>query len=240
LAGGLGTPPADGQVLAGLRVRLVAACACDCAEPEQRECRATTAPADRPANGRDEELAAAREALRRAQQSAASLAAEREALRKDLEKARKEREEVFKWAVELTDKLHQNANDLTKLKARNIQLMQDLEKYKAILRDGEQLSRQLPGLQLPRRQLPTRELPRVEGKVVTVADAGLVEISIGSDSGLRQGDRLDVYRSEKGVTTYLSGIVLVEVVPDRAVGKIIPELRRGEIRKGDSVSTLLH
>ena len=54
-------------------------------------------------------------ALTATQNSAATATGERDQLRKDLAEARKQREEQFRMAVELTDALHQNANDLTTL-----------------------------------------------------------------------------------------------------------------------------
>ena len=71
--------------------------------------------------------------------------------------------------------------------------------------------------------------------VVNVGDKDLVEISIGDDDGILVGHQLDVYRDD----VYLGKVVVVKTSPDRAVAKIIPEYKKGTIRKGDSVTTKL-
>ena len=46
---------------------------------------------------------------------------------------------------------------------------------------------------------------------------------------------MEVYRKN----TYVGRVEIVKVEPDRAVAKIIPEFRRGIIKKGDRVATKL-
>lgn len=77
--------------------------------------------------------------------------------------------------------------------------------------------------------------PRVGGTVVAVGDKNLIEISIGGDDGILVGHQLDVYRDD----AYLGKVVIVKTSPDRAVAEIIPEFKRGTIRKGDRVATKL-
>jgi len=168
------------------------------------------------------------EALTKTEAAAKATTDERDLLRKHLAEARKEREDEFNKAVELTDALHQNANDLTTLKARNITLVQDLQKYKDLLarqgitQDIDVLLQKLP--------------PAVSGQVMTSAGSGgLIEISLGADAGLRKGDRLEVSRTGAGGPTYLGRVEVVELVPDRAVCRIIPEYQKGAIQRGDSV-----
>jgi hypothetical protein len=69
-----------------------------------------------------------------------------------------------------------------------------------------------------------------------VREGGLIEVSLGSDEGLRRGHKLDVYRLTGG---YLGRAEVVDTNPDRAVARIIPEFRQGIIRKGDRVATKL-
>jgi hypothetical protein len=77
--------------------------------------------------------------------------------------------------------------------------------------------------------------PKVEGEVVTVGEKNLIEISIGEDDGILVGHQLDVYRDD----AYLGKVKVVKTSPDRAVAEIIPEFKRGTIRKGDRVATKL-
>lgn len=171
-------------------------------------------------------------ALTATQNAAAAATGERDQLRKDLAEARKQREEQFRMAVELTDALHQNANDLTTLKAKNVTLVQDLQKYKDLLarqgmtQDIDVLLQKLP--------------PAVSGQVMAAGGGGLIEISLGADDGLKKGDRLEVYRTGgAGGATYLGRVEVVEAVPERSVCKIIPEYQKGAIQKGDRVASKL-
>lgn len=171
-------------------------------------------------------------ALTATQNAAAAATGERDQLRKDLAEARKQREEEFRKAVELTDALHQNANDLTTLKQRNTTLVQDLQKYKDLLaRQG--MTQDIDVL--------LRKLPPAVGGEVTMAggSGGLIEISLGSDDGLKKGDRLEVYRTGAAGSTYLGKVEVVEAVPERSVCKIIPEYQKGAIQKGDRVASKL-
>ncbi|MHB8863861.1 MAG: hypothetical protein ACYC6N_15770 [Pirellulaceae bacterium] len=77
--------------------------------------------------------------------------------------------------------------------------------------------------------------PKVDGVVINVGDKELIEISIGDDDGILVGHQLDVYRDD----AYLGKVKIVKTSPDRAVAEIIPEFKRGTIRKGDRVATKL-
>jgi hypothetical protein len=69
--------------------------------------------------------------------------------------------------------------------------------------------------------------------VLEVSGKDLIEISIGADDGLKVGHALDVYRG----STYLGRIVIRKTGPDRAVGQVLRELQRGQIKRGDRVTT---
>jgi len=70
----------------------------------------------------------------------------------------------------------------------------------------------------------------------------LIEISLGSDDGLKRGHEMTVYRSGlqgNQRPRFLARIRLVSVTPDRAVGQVIESSRNGVIQKGDNVTTKL-
>ena len=75
--------------------------------------------------------------------------------------------------------------------------------------------------------------PNVKGVVVTVGEKNLIEISVGGDDGILVGHKLDVYREG----AYLGKVIVLKTSPDRAVAEIIPDFKRGTIRKGDRVAT---
>jgi len=77
--------------------------------------------------------------------------------------------------------------------------------------------------------------PRVDGIVTNVGEKTLIEVSIGSDDGLRAGHTLEVFRNN----AYLGRVEVTQLEPDRAVCRIIPEYRKGIIKRGDRVATKL-
>ncbi len=81
--------------------------------------------------------------------------------------------------------------------------------------------------------------PRVEGTITDIRPDGMVEINIGRDDGLLQGHKLHVYRDNGGVQSYLGRIEIINVKPGKAVGKIMPEYRSGNILKNDNVTAYL-
>lgn len=75
----------------------------------------------------------------------------------------------------------------------------------------------------------------VEGQITEVdAKAGLVTISIGSDSGLSKGNTLEVYRLQPE-PKYLGTIMLLDVRHHQAVGKPVSN-QKVQIQKGDKVA----
>ncbi|MCA9024929.1 MAG: hypothetical protein KDA86_06930 [Planctomycetaceae bacterium] len=68
-----------------------------------------------------------------------------------------------------------------------------------------------------------------------------VEISVGSDDGVRKNHVLDVYSSaaNSGKTRYLGKVRITHVTPDRAVGYVIESAKNGIIQRGDNVTTRL-
>jgi serine/threonine protein kinase/WD40 repeat protein len=95
-----------------------------------------------------------------------------------------------------------------------------------------------PSDDIPRSEPGSQSAPmpavKLEGMVTDSGEGELVEISIGSDDGLRRGDLLDVIRDK----TYLGRISVVRLSPDKAVCRI--ESRQGEIRRGDRVTTQIN
>ena len=79
------------------------------------------------------------------------------------------------------------------------------------------------------------DLPQfaVQGTVEVVREGndGLLMISIGSDDGLTEHNKLNVRRGD----SYLCKIEVVTLEPNRAVCKVLPEYRQGVIMEGDDV-----
>ena len=75
--------------------------------------------------------------------------------------------------------------------------------------------------------------PMVEGKVLAVNQNDMVELSIGSDDGMKAGHTLDVFRA----TSYLGKVEVLTTATDRSVGKILPSYKKGIIQRGDNVTS---
>ncbi|HEV3142413.1 MAG TPA: hypothetical protein VGZ47_00855 [Gemmataceae bacterium] len=74
----------------------------------------------------------------------------------------------------------------------------------------------------------------LKGVIKDVKD-GLAVISIGSDSGLEKGQKLEVYRLQP-TPAYLGTMTIVEIKAHSAVGKVAPASSKVTIEKGDEVS----
>jgi len=75
----------------------------------------------------------------------------------------------------------------------------------------------------------------IRGMVTEVRPRGIIEISIGSDSGLVKGHQLDVIRDRDGRSSYVGKIEITETAPDRAVASVLPAFRRGVVQRDDEV-----
>lgn len=159
------------------------------------------------------------------QETLAGMRTELGTLRESVRKVEQEKEQAFAEVVKLSDELFQAQGELRRVNQRNQQLAQDVARQKQVLeRNGLTGFESLDGLP-----------PQVDGVILASSGNDLVEISLGSDDGLVQGHRLDVYRSDR----YLGRIEVIRTAPDKAVAKIIPEFRKGKIEKEDRVATRL-
>jgi len=163
------------------------------------------------------------EAAKVAQDRLATLEKETGDLRNTLKTERQRLDKMFLNVVDLTDKLNQAESLRQNLDEVNRQAMQQMSQMKMVLdRNG-----------LAPDSLVAHIPPKVEGEVVNVSEKDLLEISIGSDDGLKPGHKLDVYRGNQ----YLGRIVVKKTDPDKAVGQVMRELQRGQIKRGDRVTT---
>jgi phage host-nuclease inhibitor protein Gam len=133
------------------------------------------------------------------------------------------RDDAFRQVTKATSDLHLTAGQLQQLQERNAQIVQDLANKTAMLRES--------GL-----DLNAAVVPRVRGKVsFTERRNGvqLIEITIGSDDGVRPEMTVDVFRGAR----YLGRAKILRADPDRAVGQLLREFQQGQIQEGDDVAT---
>ena len=162
-------------------------------------------------------------ALQTAQSNLSRLKDEVDELRKNIRTAQLDRDNQFQEVIRKTDLLNQAISEKEILQVREKQLLDQVGRMTAVL-DKNELTEFDPIIDIP---------PPLEGRVVEVGASNLVEISVGSDDGIRKGHELDVSRGDR----YLGRIVIVEAFANRAVGEIVPELRKGRIQRGDRVFT---
>jgi hypothetical protein len=152
------------------------------------------------------------------------------------------RDAEFNLRLKLEDQLHSLQLDLDAARQKNKVLLSDISTLRQAL--------EAAGLSSDVKELAGRGSPppAVEGIVQDVkapkrqGASELVEISLGSDQGLKRGHEMTVYRSglNKGAQgKYLAKIVIVNTYPDKAVGAVIESSRNGVIQKGDNVTTKL-
>lgn len=149
-------------------------------------------------------------------------------LRDNIKVAQQDRDTQFGEVVRLTDVLNTTTGDLRVRTERVGQLVDQVAAQKLVM-DKLGVTVFTPVQQIE---------PKVDGIVLAVGDAAakdLIEISLGSDDGLKEGHKMEVFRG----ATYLGRIVIIKTEANRAVGRVIPEYRKGIIKKDDRVTTRL-
>lgn len=167
-------------------------------------------------------------AVNATQENNQRLAEEVSKLRTDIRTNEKARDEAFATTLKATEALHQTTGELQNSIERNRQLTDQVSGMTRVM-DANGIDPNTP---------PDAVTPTVDGLVSQVrqaAGAQLVEITIGSDDGLKQGNTVEVYRGGR----YLGRLEIVKTSPDRAVGRVERRYQQGQIQEGDRVATRL-
>lgn len=141
--------------------------------------------------------------------------------------ALKERDDISSRLTTASVQLLQSEAELKRLKEQLLQVNKQYTDALAVL--------QLFGLNADPEYY---KVATVQGVVTAVRSNGLVEISIGSDDGVRKGGLLRVIRADG--TMYLGQIEVLETQPDRAVCRIVPGTQQGAVQPGDKVRSDLN
>lgn len=154
-----------------------------------------------------------------------SIRKEESDLRADIRQANQLTDDELKKATAAEDKLNIATGQLTDLKQRNDQLALDVAKAKLLLsKVGMTIEDAANG-----------QPPAVHGRIIALDKDNHVEITLGTDDGLRLGNTLEIYRGDK----YLGRMQVLEAEPHRAIGKVMKEYQQDVIRNGDEVATRL-
>jgi septal ring factor EnvC (AmiA/AmiB activator) len=162
------------------------------------------------------------------QQSNQQLMAEVGGLRGEIREAQTDRDASFAATVAATEAAHQVRNQLETVAERHQDLTERVADMTAVIR--------AEGLDPNARAGDVK--PKVDGVVSRVQRRGgtmRVEITIGSDDGLKPGHTVEVFRGDR----YLGRIVILTTDPDRAVGQVDRNFQQGPIQEGDRVATRL-
>lgn len=150
-------------------------------------------------------------------------------LRNTFRDTQKKWSQLFDDYVKETDKSHDLALKLSSLESVSLELVKQYEASVQVLKQF--------GLK-PNPELYTGVPPfQVAGRITEVRSTGMVEITIGEDSGLVKGHQLDVYRKADGRDVYLGVVEVVLTEPDKAACKILPEYRKGTVQVDDIVTS---
>ncbi|HTQ40469.1 MAG TPA: hypothetical protein VMJ32_15700 [Pirellulales bacterium] len=171
---------------------------------------------------KEADLAANTNALHVAQNNLSNLTDEVQKLRSEIAASQKETDEQIKKATDFADKLSVANGVLANLQERNTELAMDVSKAKMILKGlGMTIDDPADASRIP-----------VAG-IITAVSHTKVELSIGTDDGVRVGQELDIYRGDK----YVGKVQVMEVKADTAVASILSEFQQYPIQKGDNVGS---
>ncbi len=155
-----------------------------------------------------------------------ALAGEVTELRTRIRNTMQDRDKLFKTALDATEELHKANNEYNTARERNEQLTKQTAGMTAVM----------TAKGIDPNTDPTGVVPTVEGVVSRIerkAGSQMVEVTIGSDDGLKVGNLLEVFRGDK----YLGRIEIIHTSPDKAVGRVDRKFQQGQIQEDDRVAT---
>jgi hypothetical protein len=160
------------------------------------------------------------------------------ATREELKKATKTVEDLRVQIAKQQATVDEQVTRTAKLAGK----LHEIESLKEIADERKaQLEKQVANARLLLKQhglaiesLPRDHVPTAGGVVTAVADDS-IEVTLGGDDGVQMGHFLEVYRNDE----YLGRVQVISVKPDRSVGRVIREFKRGDIQPGDRVATRL-
>ncbi len=149
-------------------------------------------------------------------------------LRDEVRDNQKGRDLAFTAALEATEDLQSIRNDLEVAQEMTRSLVGDNSRMASLLRSNN----------LNPATSVDDIVPRVNGVVSRTQrkdGVQLVEISIGSDDGIRVGQTVEVFNGTK----YKGRVEILKTSPDRAVGRVDVRYQQGPIQENDRVATRL-
>jgi predicted RNase H-like nuclease (RuvC/YqgF family) len=173
-----------------------------------------------------EDIKDIKERLVEKEQRIAELEKEKDNLKLVKEEAIKDREE----AKEEQQRLELALSDLQGEMAEKEKLLQKSEKE---LSEARMIIKSVQDSGVSITSLFQRTKP-MNGQIVAVSrEVDLVMLSVGEDEGVAKGDKFTVYRGSQ----FIGQVVVEEPYKDMSAARIIKDMTKKEIQKGDSVTT---
>jgi hypothetical protein len=148
-------------------------------------------------------------------------------LKAEIDKIITDRNDQRRKVITLTDNLNGMLSRESDLKSERSKLQQSSTYFQAKAEMAESALKTAGITDFD--DVPPADL---KGVVLEVGSNQSVVVSIGKDDGLREGHKLEVYRSGQ----YLGRIQIGLVEDDKATGQILTSFRKGYIQAGDKVA----
>ena len=149
-------------------------------------------------------------------------------LRDEIRENQTGRDRAFTAALEATEDLQAIRNDL--------EVAQEMSR--SLIADNSRMASNLRANNLDPATSVDDIVPRVNGVISRTQrkdGVQLVEISIGSDDGIRVGQTVEVFNGTK----YKGRVEILKTSPDRSVGRVDVRYQQGPIQENDRVATRL-
>ncbi len=149
-------------------------------------------------------------------------------LRDEIRENQTGRDRAFTAALEATEDLQAIRNDL--------EVAQEMSR--SLVADNSRMASNLRANNLDPATSVDDIVPRVNGVISRTQrkdGVQLVEISIGSDDGIRVGQTVEVFNGTK----YKGRVEILKTSPDRSVGRVDVRYQQGPIQENDRVATRL-
>jgi hypothetical protein len=150
----------------------------------------------------------------------ASLLKEKQTLAEQAKQASIARDEMANTLSQKLQSLLEATNELQRVKDKQIEMGKKLTDAQAVL-----------SMFALSNTPDAYKVPAVNGHVLAVTGTGLLELSVGSDDGVKKGAVFRLIRADG--TMYLGQAEVVKVDTNRAVGRVVGQL--GAINRGDLV-----
>ena len=165
-------------------------------------------------------------ALKIAVDTAEKLRVAVDGLRTEVRATQEARDAKFAEVVRLTDQLLGARGPQRILQERAQQMVTQISDMKRVI-DAAGVDVNMDTNAVP---------PPLDGIVTAVGESNLIEVSLGSDDGLRVGHRIEVFRDN----SYLGHAIVLKTDPDRSVAQMDDKTQRGLIKVRDRVATKIN